>query len=800
MHQIYAVPQSHYDVVWAFTEEEYLQINEIIVQNAVDLIEQGGFKFSIEQTFLLEQLEKRNPKLWEKLRQLIVEDKFGIIDGWYMMSDQMLPKGEALVRCIMRGKRYASDKFGIQVPVAWVADSFGMNAQMPQIYNLSGYKWLAFRRGARHEIQQSEFIWKGLDGSSIMAHWMPFGYRAGLYIEDWPETFQELKRWAASPNVMMPCGSGSTPPQPEMPAAVEVWNQNHPEAPMRVTSPAEFFEALEPYRETLSTIEGELYDDDLADVFPQVCSTRTWIIQQYRECERLIMQAEGWAAIAWLLGARYPKRELYDAWEKVLYTTFHDVIAGCGADEIYVDVKQMLANLRMTLDVVLKQQLECITKQIDAPPTSRAVFNLLPWPVDHGAPAGEILQAGAALPPTGYRVTPNTATDATDEHGITVTGNRVETPFWDLEIDETSGLIQVWDKQGEPLFSGNEIVIEDEVGDLYHHRSRYSPELINSESGQGFQFGSFKPKGLRFERDGVSLKIVYETEYYCLTWPYRLKDKFPIVIYKYKSLDIRKEVIVTAGSPRLEFKTWIDNNYPNVRVKVRFDSGIDRNIYHRETQFGVIPEVSQYHYKGKPDQPTGIPTFLTWFDLSDGDRGITFMNKGTPSVDIAGGVVDATLFRSVSGISADGTAGPLVPTPDALELTEHNFEYALEPHAGDWQQAKVYRSALEYQNPPVAATCPGGGDLPPELSFFKFSVDNLIISALKKAEDSDAVILRCYETHGEATPTELTAFRDFKRVTEVDLLENETAELKHQGNACRIEVAPWEIKSLKLEL
>ncbi len=800
MHLIYAVPQSHYDVVWAFTEEEYLKINEIIIEDAVGQIDGGGFKFSVEQTFLLEQIEKRNPELWEKLRGLIAEGKFGIIDGWYIMSDQMLPKGEALVRCIMRGKRYLADKFGIEVPVAWVADSFGMNAQMPQIYNLSGYKWLAFRRGAHHGIQQSEFIWKGLDGSAILTHWMPYGYRAGLHIESWEQTFHDLKQWAASPNVLMPCGSGSTPPQPEMPAAVKKWNRKHPEAQMRVTSPAEFFEALEPYRDSLSTIEGELYDDDLADVFPQVCSTRTWIIQEYRECERLIMQAEGWATIAWLLGARYPERELKAAWDKVLYATFHDVISGCGADEIYVDIKKMLANLKMTLDVVLEQPLDYITKRIDAPPQSRAVFNLLPWPVNHYTPAGEKFHGDQALPPMGYRVAPDPAPDAPDNSGITVTGNRVETPFWNLEIDDQTGMIDVRDKRGRPLFSGNELVIEDEVGDLYRHRSRYTPELINSESGQGFQFGGFKPKGLRFVRDGARLRIIYETEYYCLTWPYRLKDKFPVVMYKYKSLDVRKEVVITEHSPRLEFNTWIDNNYPNVRLKVRFDSGIDRNIYHRETQFGVIQELTQYHSKDKADEPTGIPTFLTWFDLSDGSRGITFMNKGTPSVDISDGAVHVTLFRSVSGISADGTAGPLVPTPDALELTEHNFEYALEPHAGDWRQAKVYHSGVEYQNPPVAARCRGGGDLPPEFSFFKLTPDNLILSALKKAEDSDAVILRFYETRGEATRAELTAFRDFRRVTLVDLLENETAELEHRGNSCEITVAPWQIISLKLEL
>jgi alpha-mannosidase len=174
------------------------------------------------------------------------------------------------------------------------------------------------------------------------------------------------------------------------------------------------------------------------------------------------------------------------------------------------------------------------------------------------------------------------------------------------------------------------------------------------------------------------------------------------------------------------------------------------------------------------------------------------MNKGTPSVDIADGVVQITLFRSVSGISADGTAGPLVPTPDALELTQHTFEYALEPHLGDWRQAEVYKGALEYQNPPVSARCSGGGPLPAELSFFQLSATNLVISALKKAEDSDALILRCYETCGEATHADLTAFRELKRVTVVDLLENEIGEVDHRGNSCQLQFAPWEIKSIKL--
>ncbi len=101
------------------------------------------------------------------------------------MADPMIPDGEVLVREIMTGKRYIKEKFGVDVPVAWASDGFGLNAQLPQIYKKCGYRWLAFRRGLPSTIgyRVSEFLWEGLDGTQILSHWMPLGYRAGMDLE-----------------------------------------------------------------------------------------------------------------------------------------------------------------------------------------------------------------------------------------------------------------------------------------------------------------------------------------------------------------------------------------------------------------------------------------------------------------------------------------------------------------------------------------------------------------------------------------------------------------------------------------
>ena len=111
----------------------------------------------------------------------------------------------------------------------------------------------------------------------------------------------------------------------------------------------------------------------------------------------------------------------------------------------------------------------------------------------------------------------------------------------------------------------------------------------------------------------------------------------------------------------------------------------------------------------------------------------------------------------------------------------------------------MYKLAQEFHHLPIAIQADSQGDLTPEFSFLKTSPNNLILSALKKAEDTDEVILRFFETKGETTPAEVELFREIKRLTLVDLLEREEKELPFNGNKFRLEVKPFEIVTLKLK-
>jgi alpha-mannosidase len=828
---VYLVPHTHFDVAWAFTKEDYYQINELIYSKALELMRKSEFKFCLEQCFLLKAFEERNPELWSGLKEMIQAGKLEIVDGQWLMPDAMLPSGEVMIREILFGKRYAKEKFGVDVPVAWAADTFGLNAQLPQVYKKSGYKWLAFRRGLGKSVgsRVSEFLWRGLDGTIILSHWMPRGYRAGLELDKLEHPFNILSKVAATSQILMPSGSGVTIPQEETPDAVDNWNKTHRDSFMKIATPIEFFTALEQQGKEFEVVDGEMYDDHVSDVFPDVCSSRIWIILGTRECERLIVTTEGVATIAWLLGKQYPGEVMKRNWEKLLYIAFHDVIAGCGIDEIYDEVKEHFNSMEQELGELTKECKEYIVGKQEGGLSKVVVFNVLPWwvtnwvEVELDTNPGSLKGPGlkddyevecdvleietdssgvftraklgfmAKVPPLGYKIYDIIERTEKAAGKVEVKGNKLVTPFFTLLVDDNTGIVEVYDNNGRLLVRGNELIIDDEIGDLYFHHSRLK-QPIHTEGGEGLLYGDFKPVSFNIEANSLKAKITFDEAYYSLRWPYRLREKYKPLFYRHKSMEVHKEITVYRDIPRIDFALRIDNKHPDVRIRNRFDTKIMQPDYFRETQFGVIGEPGKFI----SDVAFKVPC-LSWVDCSAEDRGVTFFGKGIPINEMGEGYVYLTLLRSVSTLSADGSSGPFVPTPKATEIGSYTYEYALYPHPGDWKEANSFRRADDFSYPLTASQVCLDEAAQRERSFLRLEPDNLILSALKKAEDNDGVILRFFETKGEATRATISFLPNLVKASIVDLLEKEEHQIEVRGNEVELEVKPFEIVTLKLK-
>jgi alpha-mannosidase len=828
---IYLVPHSHYDVVWAFNKEDYYHINEIILKNAVEMIKNSDFKFLIEQTYLLEMIEKRNPGLFSDIKEAIGTHKIEIDDGQYVMPDPMMPIGEVLVRDILMGKKYCKEKFGIDVLVAWAADGFGLNAQMPQIYRKSGYRWLAFRRGLPKTIgyRVSEFIWVGLDGSKILSHWMPFGYRAGLEIDKWEESYQALLSFATTSNILMPCGSGGVPPQIETPDKVKQWNSEHDDSNMVISVPSEFFKSLEREAGELAEYRGELYSPELENVFPDVVSSRIGLKLAFKDCENALITAEKMATLAWIYGRPYPADVLAHMWKEMLFLVNHDVISCCGIDEIYDEAWKDIADIKEKASRLM-EDCTCYLSKGGQSGNSIAVFNPNNWEItdwveveldlapewnkeigialngeeipsevlaferkEDGGGIKARLGFVATVPPMGYRLYQLVGRNSSFDSGIEVHGNDVINKFFKLSVGGKTGIVTVFSKDGKKLLEGNELVIDQEIGDLYFHKSQFD-EVIGSESGKGIHFSTFMPGELEIEKGPVRTVITFRDSFYCLQWPYYLTEKFGSILQRHKTLDICKQIMVYNDIPRIGFRTTIRSTQSHIRIRVRFDTCMVVPNYTRQTQFGVI----DLPLTKTLEESVRFPS-LNWFNCQEGSHGLAFFSRGVPINEVKAGNIYCTLLRSVSVLSTDGQSGPLIPTPQAMELGEHTYTYAVYPHSGDWRKARIHQRGHEF-NHRLFALQTDSQNLKNEFKSFILEPDNLILSALKRAEKDDSVIVRFFETRGEKCHATLQMPSQIKSANCVNLLEEEESELDIKDGLLEIDVSPFEIVTLRLAL
>jgi alpha-mannosidase len=826
---IFLVPHTHYDVAWAFNREDYLLIFSSILIKALNMIDDGGFKFLIEQTFPLEAIEHRNPELFERVETAIAAGNIEIVDGQYLMPDFMIPGGEVLVREILYGKRYCREKFDIDIPVAWAADGFGLNAQMPQIYKKSGYRWLAFRRGLPRSIgaSVSEFLWEGLDGSKILSHWMPLGYRAGLHLDKWDESYRHLARLAITPNILMPCGSGGAIPQEEIPDTIAKWNKKHRDEKMLVATPYEFFARMEDECKNLITFKGELYSDELENIFPDVASSRVRLRLAIRNCELDLLMAEKAAALAFMHGKAYPEELLHDMWRKKLFLAMHDIVPGTGIDEIYEEAWDYIDEIQKATSQIMVNSIKH-TMPGKNHGNHIIVFNPNSWDVEDWVEVDVALaermatEPGIALdgnevpseavelqrwddgsvnkvrigfiasaPALGCRIYSIVKKKKSFRNSMKVKGNEIRSKFFTLSIDEKTGIITVFDIDGEQILTGNELLIDEELGDLYFHRSLLE-KYIGSESGEGLHFGIFKPEGLDIHKGSTRTVITFKNAYYCLRWPYYLIDKYEPLLHRHKTVEITKKVIVYKAIPRIDFETELNLLQPHVRIRLKFDTRMVAPRYARQTQFGVITIPLGKTLRESLKQPS-----LNWICGEEGDRGIAVMTLGVPINEIKGGEIYCTLLRSVSVLAADGKSGPLIPTPDAQELGKNHYRYSIYPYRGTWKEALIHRRGYETSQP-LRAIQVESESSEKEFHSFTLEPDNLILTALKKAEDGDGLVMRFFETRGEHCIATICVPDLVQSAKKIDLIENEEGEVAIENGTITMEVGPFEIVTLEL--
>ena len=187
---------------------------------------------------------------------------------------------------------------------------------------------------------------------------------------------------------------------------------------------------------------------------------------------------------------------------------------------------------------------------------------------------------------------------------------------------------------------------------------------------------------------------------------------------------------------------------------------------------------------------------MRWADLGDGKHGLSVINNSKYGYDAAGNVLRITLLRSTKW-----------PDPDA-DMGHHHFHYALYPHAGTWKDALTVRHGYEYNYPLTAVvTTAHAGSLPAEHSFASVAPENVVLTAVKKAEDAKGLIFRVYEWAGKDATVEFHVPPGATGATVTNLMETPEGGplavvpdvVKAPGDIVRAQIKPYEILTIRVD-
>lgn len=259
------------------------------------------------------------------------------------------------------------------------------------------------------------------------------------------------------------------------------------------------------------------------------------------------------------------------------------------------------------------------------------------------------------------------------------------------------------------------------------------------------------------------------------------------VVRAWQNSKFVQDISLYAGVDRVDVTNNIDWHETHVLLKAAFPLAASGPYATYEIPYGSIerPTTRNNSWEAAKFE---VPA-LRWADLGDGNHGFSLINESKYGYDAKGSVLRLSLLRS-----------PTWPDPDA-DRGHHRFAYSLYPHPGDWRQALTVRRGYEFNYPLRAFQVEAHqGSLPPQHSFIGVSGDNVVLTALKKAEDSDAILLRFYEWAGKTADVKISLPDGASSALATNLMEkSEGPNLSLADNQVTVPVHPYEIVSVRVE-
>lgn len=414
--------------------------------------------------------------------------------------------------------------------------------------------------------------------------------------------------------------------------------------------------------------------------------------------------------------------------------------------------------------------------------------------------------------------------DVNDNSTVPMKKNNIlENEFYSITIAE-NGSLTILDKENNKTYNNQGVLVENgDDGDSFN----YSPpkkdmEIFSTDSK------------VEFEIDGNNIYSKAQI-HYTMMIPKDLEERAKHLTST--TLPITLEVGLRKGAKIIDFNVHVDNNGLSHRLCVIFDSQITSKFNYADQQFGLIKRPNYYEkemnlylkgIKNHKEEKSGIPELANWTNdqsswqeppisiepaqsyvsLTDGNTGIAVIPQGVREYEILDdSKIRLTLFRTYGFMGKENliyrpgraSGEKIIETPDAQLLKEMDFSFGFMTYNSDINNSNVDTLAKAYNTPIEVYTYAEflngrlifsqkeiEGTQPSRVSLFE-TENNLVVSAIKKAEDNEGFIIRLFNGKNHKNVSDTIKFNfDISEAYYTNLKEEKTESIEINNNTIKV--------------